>query len=422
MIKKRSLTFDEAQKNNRPTAFSTMIKPVGSTCNLDCHYCYYLDKANLYGSKQPVMNDTLLECYIQQYIEANDIPQVMFIWHGGEPLLAGLEFYQKALRLQQKYANGKQIDNVLQTNGTPIDEKWCRFFRDEKFLIGISIDGPEAIHDAYRRNKAGEPTFARVMHAIELMARHGVEYNTMSVVNHHSEGHGREIYRFMKSIGSTFMQFLPAVEHVLVSEKADRRPVIVPPGTTGSQRAEWSVSATGYGTFLNDIFDEWILQDVGRYFIQLFDIALAQWYGVPPSMCAFAESCGDALVVEHNGDVYSCDHFVFPDYRLGNIQTGHLKEMLQSPEQFRFGLNKRNTLPTECLKCRYYFACRGECPKHRFEISSEGEPYKNALCEGLMAFFKHVDPYMKQMVELLNEQKPPALIMSWARKRMGFQS
>ena len=419
MRNKKFITFDEALKGKGPTAFTAMIKPAGSVCNLDCHYCYYLDKASLYNHRQPVMDNDLLENTIKQYIQANDVPQVMFVWHGGEPLIAGLDFYKKAVALQQKYAGDKQIDNVLQTNGILVNDDWCRFFSEHKFLIGISIDGPQSVHDAYRQNKAGEPTFSKVMKAVERMAAHKVEYNTMSVVNHASEGKGVEIYRFLKSIGSTFMRFLPALEHVRISGQTGRA-LIVPPGTEGSRLAEWSVSAEGYGRFLNDIFDEWILSDVGRYFVQMFDVALAQWFGVPPALCAFADTCGDALVIEHNGDTYSCDHFVYPEYRLGNIGDHNLRTLYHNKDQFRFGLNKRNALPSECLNCRYYFACRGECPKHRFERSADGEPNKNALCEGFKLFFKHVDPYMKYMTDLLKEQKPPALVMPWARKRMGF--
>lgn len=420
MKNKKFITFDEALKPNRPTAFSAMIKPVGSACNLGCRYCYYLDKAALYENRQSLMDDELLETTIKQYIQANDIPQIMFVWHGGEPLIAGLDFYKKAVALQQKYAEGKQIENVLQTNGILIDENWCRFFAEHNFLIGISIDGPESIHDTYRRNKAGEATFAKVMGAIEQMRKYRVEFNTMSVVSRASEGKAVEIYRFLKSIGSSFMQFLPALEHVRISDKTGK-PLIVPPGTPDSVMAEWSVSAKGYGRFLNDIFDEWVLTDVGRYFVQMFDVALAQWVGVPPALCAFADTCGDALVIEHNGDVYSCDHFVYPEYRLGNIKDHSLKSLYRKKEQFRFGMDKRNSLPSECLNCRYYFACRGECPKHRFEQSADGEPNKNALCEGFKLFFKHVDPYMKYMADLLREQKPPAWVMSWARRRMGFE-
>ena len=419
MTLKNSLTFGEALKTTGPTAFSTLVKPAGSVCNLDCSYCYYLDKSNLYGNRQPVMSDELLELYIKQYIEANEVPVVTFVWHGGEPLTLQLEYFKKAVALQQKYAGDKQIDNTLQTNGVLLDDEWCRFFADNDFLIGLSIDGPKDIHDAFRRNKAGRPTFDRVMEGIGLLQKYKVEYNTLSVVNKLSEGRGAEVYHFLKSIGTRYMQFLPAVEYVDGSAHSIRPPV-VPPGTPGAVPAGCSVSAEGYGRFLNDVFDRWVIDDVGNRFVQLFDAALAQWYGVPPGVCTLSETCGDALVVEHNGDVYSCDHFVYPEYKLGNIRTNHLKDLYRSSRQFDFGLNKRNSLPTECLRCKWYFACRGECPKHRFGTTPDGEKNMNILCEGFKLFFRHIDPYMKYMCQLLDNQQSPAFVMPWARNRMGY--
>lgn len=406
-------------KKQAPVAFATLVKPIGSTCNLDCQYCYYLDKADLYEGRQACMNDELLEAYIRQYIEGNDVPVITFCWHGGEPLMTGLDFYRRAVELQKKYAGEKKIENTLQTNGTLITEEWCRFFADNNFLVGLSIDGPRDIHDAYRTNKGGEPTFDKVMKAVELMTRHKAEFNTLSVVNNLSEGRGAEVYQFMKSIGSRYMQFLPVVEHVK-DVAGSARGAIVPPYSEGSRLAEWSVSAEGYGRFMIDIFDRWVIQDVGQYFVQLFDVALAQWFGVRPGLCAFCETCGDGLVVEHNGDVYSCDHFVYPKYKLGNIQTDDLKTLFTSSAQFDFGVQKRSTLPRECLRCDYYFACRGECPKHRFEVSAAGEPGKNTLCQGFKMFFKHADPYMKYMTELLKNEKPAYHIIPWARQRMGL--
>ena len=415
---KKSITFAEALKRGRPAAFSTMVKPAGSLCNMDCAYCYYIGKAELYDNRQPVMSEELLEEYIKQYIEANDVPAVTFLWHGGEPLTAGIGYFRKAMEFQHKYAGGKEIDNTLQTNGLLINEEWARFFRENNFLTGISIDGPKDIHDACRMDKGGKPTFDRVMKGLELLAKHGVEYNTLSVVNATSEGRGKDVYRFLKAAGSRYMQFLPAVEYVVTSEEG--REAIVAPGTAGSHRAQWSVSAKGYGEFLNDIFDDWVISDVGAYFVQMFDVALAQWYGAPPGLCSFSDSCGDALVVEHNGDVYSCDHFVYPGYRLGNIKNTHLKTLFESKEQFNFGLDKRNTLPDECLKCRWYFACKGECPKHRFDTPEGGGAKMNALCEGFRIFFRHADPYMKYMCSLLDTGRAPAMVIPWARQRMGI--
>ena len=417
--RKRSLTFGDALKSSRRTAFSSMIKPIGSLCNLDCSYCYYLDKAELYGRRQPKMNYELLEEFIRQYIEANDIPVVTFGWHGGEPLLAGLDYYRKAVEFQQKYKGDKKIDNNIQTNGTLLNREWCEFFRENNFLVGVSIDGPKDIHDAYRLDKGGKPTFDKIVENIEMMSLYGVEYNTLSTVNKKCEGRGAEVYRFMKSIGSHYMQFLPVVEHI-VDVPGSNRPVIVPPGHPGSRLAEWSVSPEGFGRFMCDVFDEWVMSDVGQYYVQLFDVALAQWHGVPPSLCSFAETCGDALVVEHNGDVYSCDHYVYPEYKLGNIMQDDMLGMVRSKKQFKFGIDKRNSLPAECLKCKWYFACRGECPKHRFDIAANGEKNLNTLCRGYKLFFSHVDPYMKFMSDCLKRQQPPAMVMQWARQRMGF--
>ena len=360
-------TFRDAEKQTGPVAFSTMLKPAGSACNLDCHYCYYLDKAVQYGGRQAVMSDELLESYVRQYIEANDVPTVAFCWHGGDPLLLGLGFYRKAMALQKKYADGKRIENTLQTNGTLVDGEWCDLFAENNFLVGISLDGPQDIHDAFRVTKGGQPTFERVMRTIGMFRERGVEYNTLSVVNRLCEGRGAEIYRFFRdTVRSRYMQFLPAVEHV-VDVEGFHRPLIVAPEREGARLAEWSVTAGGYGQFLCDIFDEWVVSDVGQVFVQMFHASLSQWCGVQPGVCSMGETCGDALVVEHNGDVYSCDHFVYPEYKLGNIRETPLVEIYRSKKRRDFGLAKRNALPAECLRCRYYFACRGECPKHRFE-------------------------------------------------------
>ncbi len=411
-------TFGDAVKRSSPVAFSTMIKPAGSTCNLDCHYCYYLDKALQYGGKQAVMSDELLEIYVRQYIEANDVPEVMFCWHGGEPLLLGIEFYQRAIEYQKIYAGEKKIMNTLQTNATLVTEEWCRFFADNEFLIGVSLDGPKDIHDTFRLTKQQQPTYDKVMAAIAMMKEHGVEFNTLSVVNNLCEGRGAEIYNFFKSIGSKYMQFLPAVEHV-VDKPNYHRPLIVSPETEGAYIAEWSVSPRGYGQFLIDIFDQWVINDVGNYYVQMFDATLANTCGVMPGVCSMGETCGDALVVEHNGDVYSCDHFVYPEYLLGNIANEHLIDIYNKRQRIDFGLAKRNGLAAECLKCRYYQVCRGECPKHRFNTDKEGYR-KSTLCEGLHMYFKHVEPYMEFMREQLSKGQAPAWVIPFARQRMGL--
>lgn len=421
------LHFTDAQKLTRPTAFTTMIKPVGSACNLDCDYCYYLGKADLYAGRQPKMNDELLELYISQYIEAVQVPTVTFCWHGGEPLLAGLDFYEKAVALQEKYRGAKQIENSLQTNGLLVNKDWCDFFREKQFLIGISLDGPKEIHDAYRHDRGGHPTFDRVMRAVEMMAVNGVEYNTLSTINNRCAGQGKHVYQFMRSV-SRYMQFLPVVEKVLPptgmniggNNVSSQRVPIVPPGTEGAIIAPWSITPKAFGRFMCDIFDEWVISDVGERFVQLFDITLAQWCGVKPSLCSFCPSCGDGLVVEHNGDVYMCDHFVYPEYRLGNILEEPLAQLQRKPELFRFGIEKRNGLPSDCRKCEYLFACRGECPKHRFATTRRGEKGLNTLCEGYKHFFSYTAPYMEQMRSLLEQGRDASGIIPWARQRRGF--
>lgn len=411
MPDKAIFTLQDAQKLTGPAAFATMLKPAGSACNLDCSYCYYLDKAVQYGGREALMHEDLLEEYIRQYIAANDTDTVTFCWHGGEPTLPGVDYYRKAVALQQKYAGGKRIENTLQTNGTLIDARWCDFFAQNGFLVGISLDGPRDIHDTFRRDKGGRPSFDRVMEAVRLLRRSGVEFNTLSVVNKRCEGRGAEIYRFFRDVvQSRYMQFLPAVEHV-VRRPGMRRPLIVSPETPGAEEAPWSVSAAGYGRFLCDVFDLWVRHDVGSTFVQLFDTTLAQWCGLPPGVCSMGETCGDALVVEHNGDVYSCDHFVYPDYLLGNIRETSLRAIYDSPQRLRFGLAKRNALPGECLACRFYFACHGECPKHRFLTAADGSR-KNVLCAGLKAYFTHVAPYMDYMKERLANGEPPAMVMN----------
>ena len=415
---KNYITFNDAVKSRAPAAFSSMVKPLGSACNLNCRYCYYLDKApTIYNDHQPVMTFEVLEEYIHQYIEGNEVPEVTFVWHGGEPLMAGLEFYKKAVLFQRKHASGKIIVNSLQTNGILLNADWARFFHDNRFLIGISIDGPRDIHDTYRVNKAGRPSFDKAIAAVNLMKQYGVEFNTLSVVTNLSEGRGAEVYKFLKSIGSRFMQFLPAVEHQLVGGDHIKA-IIVKPGTQGFVMAPWSVSALGYGKFLADIFDVWVINDVGKYFVQTFDMTLAQWVGAKPGLCVYSETCGDALIVEHNGDVYSCDHFVYPEFKLGNILETDLISLYHSPKQFQFGINKRNALPRYCQRCKYYFACRGECPKHRFLKTETGEYGLNALCEGFKYYYNHVEPYMEYMKILLSQKKPPALVMQWVEDRM----
>lgn len=422
---KDTLTFDDAMRLSGPVAFNVMIKPAGSLCNLDCHYCYYLDKADLYGGKEPKMTGQMLETCVREFIAANDVPSVTFNWHGGEPLVMGMDFYRKALEYQKKYADGKTILNTIQTNGTLVDDAWASFFADNGFLVGISLDGPESVHDRFRKDKGGAPTFGKVMRAVECFHRHGVSFNTMTTVNKASVGRGVEVYTFLKSIGSHYMQFMPVVEHVRYPLNSagkpikSARPYIVDPSDEGAAIATWSVPSMAFGKFMCDIFDVWVCNDVGRYFVNLFDSALACRCGVMPGTCAYAVTCGGNSVIEHNGDVYCCDHFVYPQYRLGNIATTPLREMMESAGQVKFGIGKRNNLPYKCRKCRFLYACNGECPKHRFNRTESGETGLNALCDGYYMFYSHIEPYIDKMKELLLEQKAPAGVMPWARLKMN---
>ena len=400
-----TISLGDAARISGPQAFNLMIKPAGSACNLACRYCYYLDKAEIYAGKEPVMSPEMLETVIREYIRANDVPEVQFNWHGGEPLVLGPAFFRKAVELERKYADGKTIFNTIQTNGTLITPEWAAFFAENRFLVGISIDGPGSVHDRYRLDKGGAPTFDRVMKGLECLKAAGAEFNTMSAVSKAGEGRGLEIYRFLKAAGSRYMQFMPVQEHVL-----DGR--IVPPSTPGSMPGKWSVSAAGFGEFLCEIFDYWVRHDVGKVFVGQFDAALSSWCGVPPGICVFNRTCGGNSVIEHNGDVYSCDHFVYPRYRLGNIATDDLRTMMSSDAQIRFGMDKRDSLPKKCLDCRYLFACNGECPKHRFGFTPAGEPGLNTLCEAYMRFYSHTEQYFARMRDLLLSGSAPADIMA----------
>ena len=396
-------SYEDIVKRNERRASTSMVKPVGSLCNMRCNYCYYLDKAALYDYRQPLMSYELLERYIRANIEGNNSPVIAFAWHGGEPLLAGKEFFRKAVALEQKYAEGRTVENSIQTNGLLLDDEWCAIFRDNNFLVGVSIDGPEHIHDAHRVDAGGQPTFARVMKGIERLYRNRVEYNTLTTVNIHSEGRGAEVYNFLRGI-SVFMQFLPVAELL-----CDGR--IQSPEAQKADIAPWSVSAKGFGEFMCDVFDIWVKKDVGRRYVQLFDATLALMVGVQPSVCSLCETCGSGLTVEHNGDVYCCDHFVYPEYKIGNIHTDRLADLAYCDRQFEFGVAKRALLPRECRHCKYYNLCHGECPKHRFIDDNRGEYGKNYLCEGYKHFYDHTAQAMERMKELILAGKPAADIM-----------
>jgi uncharacterized protein len=389
-----------------PPAFHLLAKPTGSICNLDCAYCFFLDKEAFYPGSQFKMSEELLDTYLQQLIESHQTDQVTIAWQGGEPTLMGLEFFRKAVTLADKYRRpGMTLEHTLQTNGTLLDDAWCAFFKENNFLIGISIDGPRHLHDAYRVDKGGGPTFDRVMRGLRLLQEHGVEFNILTAVNRVNADHPLEVYRFLRDeAGADWIQFIPVVERI----NSDGR-TLYQEGDTVSER---SVLPEQFGRFLSLIFDEWVRNDVGSVFVQTFEASLRNWLGMPSSgMCVFNETCGLGVALEHNGDLYACDHFVEPDYLLGNIRQQHMIELVASPQQRQFGLDKSSLLPQYCLDCDVRFACRGECPKNRFTTTPDGEPGLNYLCEGFKHFFHHVDYPMQIMAGLIRRGHPAAQVM-----------
>lgn len=396
--------------------FQLLAKPIGPICNLDCKYCFYLEKENLYpGNKSWMMPDAVLEKYIREYIAAQESDFVGFAWQGGEPTLLGVKYFRKVVKLQKKYADGKQIENAFQTNGVLLDDEWGEFFKKNDFLVGISIDGTRELHDLYRVDKSGNSSFERVMRGIEILKKHHVQFNTLTVVHRRNARHALEIYRFLKEIGSQFMQFIPIVERIADAPNPDGLVLIQPRDTAKSAVSEWSVLPEDYGDFLIRIFDEWVRKDVGKIFVQMFDVALENWLGMPASLCVFRENCGEALALEHNGDVYSCDHFVYPQNKLGNIIEEPLLSLVSQPAQTKFGRDKSETLPDYCRRCEVRFACHGECPKHRFAETPDGEKGLNYLCAGYRRFFNHIAPFMDYMANELRFRRPPANVMTRAR-------
>ncbi|MFC2138236.1 anaerobic sulfatase-maturation protein [Bacteroidota bacterium] len=401
----------------KPLAFNVMLKPIGSVCNLNCTYCYYLEKKNLYPDKKKfTIPENVLELFIKQYIEIQEIPLINFVWQGGEPTMLGIDFFKKAFDIQKKYAGKKQIDNIIQTNGTLLTDEWCKFFNDNNILVGISVDGPEFLHNKYRKRTDNQDTFKKVMQGIDLLKKDKVEFNTLTTVNDFNVNYPLEVYHFLKDIGSQFMQFLPVVEREITIENSAKLKLIQPEYEQEAELTSWSVGSKEYGDFLIGIFNEWVRNDVSKYYVQLFDATLANWVGANPGLCVYKEICGDALAMEHNGDIYSCDHFVYPEEFIGNILEDSLIEMVKSEKQLKFGERKLKSLPKQCLKCDYRFTCHGECPKHRISYSKDGEYGLNHLCEGLYNFFSHVHPYMQFMTDELKNKRPPANVMQWARK------
>ncbi len=391
------------RSNLTPPSFHIMAKPRGAICNLDCQYCYFLKKTDLYPDSPFRMTDEILEAYTRQYIQAQRVPEITFAWQGGEPTLMGLDFFNRALYYQEKYRKpGMRIFNAIQTNGTILDDDWCRLFKNHNFLVGLSLDGPGNLHDIYRVDKAGQPTFERVMQGLALLKEHHVEFNILTCVHARNAVRPIEVYQFLRDeVEAQFIQFIPIVER--------RNETGFQEGTDVSDR---SVSGEAYGKFLISVFEEWIRRDVGNVFVQIFDVALGVWYGQPASLCVFNETCGLALAMEHNGDLYSCDHFVEPAFFLGNILESPLAALVGSDKQRQFGKNKLVHLPKYCINCSYRFICSGGCPKNRILETPDGEPGLNYLCDGYKAFFAHIDAPMKTMAQLLWNHQPPANIMS----------
>jgi uncharacterized protein len=412
-------TIFSLEAEEAPAAFHLLAKPTGAVCNLDCSYCFFLSKEMLYPGSRFRMVDDLLETYIRQLVEAHSqAPVVTVAWQGGEPTLMGLDFFRRSVELAERFLKpGQRVEHTIQTNGTLLDADWAAFFKEHDFLVGLSIDGPRELHDAYRVNKGGKGSFDQVMRGLDYLRDGGVEWNALTTIHAANGEHGREVYRFLRNeCDARFVQFIPIIERV--AEAADNgivpwtswrdRPLYVQQGDHVTGR---SVRAEQYGRFLIDVFEEWVRRDVGRVYVQMFDVALANWAGEQPSLCVHSETCGLALALEHTGDLYSCDHFVEPRYKLGNIRETSMLELVSSPEQRRFGLDKRDTLPRYCLECDVRFACHGGCPKDRFITTPDGEPGLNYLCAGYKAFFHHVDRPMRFMAEQLRVGRAPAAVM-----------
>jgi len=385
--------------------FQLMAKPSGSLCNLDCAYCFYLEKEKLYPERKQNwrMTDATLEKYIASHIASQQGDVVDFLWQGGEPTLLGIEFYLRAVELQKKYRGAKSVNNFFQTNGVNLNKEWAIFFRDHHFLVGVSIDGDRASHDAYRMTRAGKSTFDAVLEGIALLRRHHVQFNTLTVVNDVNVRRPVELYRFLKSIGSRYMQFIPLTERRTSTPTADGL-TLIPPAFSGACRVEpWSVPSRAWGAFLNAIFDEWATRDIGQTFVMNFEQTLAQLYGMQ-SACVIGATCGANPIVEANGDVYCCDHFVYPEYKLGNIHNQDLAAMVNSPQNLAFAQRKTADISKDCLRCPFLQACNGGCPKQRFALSSEGKPNKHYLCEGFRIHLSHAVPALHRLYGLLRQK------------------
>ncbi len=414
MEKKTASFVFEQERDKLQRGFTVMIKTVGPVCNLDCDYCYYIEKNALYPDKKFNlssfrMNEEVLEKLIRDYIISQPQEEIEFVWHGGEPTLLGLDYFRKAVALQKKYANGKKILNSLQTNGTLINDEWAEFLSENGFLCGLSIDGPQKFHDRYRRYPNGQGSWEKVVECARIFCKHGVEFNTMSVVNASNSKEPAAVYEFLKSIGSRYMQFTPIVERIALDD-TEALSIVDNRYAKAAAVMQENVSAADWGNFLCRIFDIWVKKDVGTHFVNYFDNTLAAYAGQAPSLCSMAPYCGCSLAIEHNGDVYCCDHFVFPEYKLGNIFETNIAEMAKSDRQLFFEQTKQDSLSRQCKSCPYLQACGGDCPKNRIAVNRDGE-YISCLCEGFRMFFEHTRKHFEFMANELKYRRPPANIM-----------
>lgn len=394
-----------------------VAKPIGPVCNLNCEYCFYLEKQALFGrGEQYRMSDDVLAAFITNYISSQPTPVVEFVWQGGEPTLSGIDFFRHVVELQNSFPGTKTITNTLQTNGTLLTDEWCRFLKQQNFMVGISIDGPREIHDRYRRDRAGKGTFDQVMRGLRLLQKHKVEYNVLASVARETAKRPLEVYRFLRDEGVEFIQFAPIVERMPDACSSQHGLRLAGPASLDREEKQtevtpWSVIPEEYSDFLIAIYEEWIRNDVGKVFVMNFEWALNAWIGNPSPVCIHAEQCGKSLVIEHNGDVYACDHCVYPEYRLGNIASENLSNMAERSRQSGFGVTKDTALPRWCRECTVLAACRGGCPKHRFAMTYDNEPGLQYLCEGYKKFFTHIRKYCRAMTQLMENGLPVSYVM-----------
>ncbi len=401
----------------RPEAFELLIKPAGAACNLDCAYCFYLGRQALHPqTAEPRMTEATLELFTRQYLAAHAGAEVTFAWQGGEPTLLGLDFFRRAVALQQQHGGGRRIRNTLQTNGTLLTDEWCAFLAGHRFLVGLSVDGPADLHDAFRVDRGGRPTHHAVLRGLALLKHHGVEFNTLTAVHRRNAGEPERVRQFLKDCGATYWQFIPVVERWPAAGPAAPHQLAMPPGSadpaTPGTVTPWSVEPEAYGGFLTALFDRWVREDVGRIFVQLFDVALGSWLRADSSLCIFSENCGRGPVLEHHGDLFACDHYVHEPYRLGSLASQPLAGLASLPFLRQFGRHKSESLPDYCRRCDVRFACHGECPKNRFATTPDGQPGLNYLCPAYRRFFHHADPCLRMMAQLVLRGQPAARIMT----------